>query len=64
MLIVNCFQSINPGKDGGSIMRIANLKNKVKIITSLDKTFELWKEFLELHSTGSLMNPDIGVWFN
>jgi hypothetical protein len=41
MLIVSRFQSINPDKDGGSVRGISNLKNEVKIITSLDKTFEL-----------------------
>ena len=43
---------------------IADLKNEVKIITSPDETFELWKEFLEGHSTGSLINPDTLVRFN
>ena len=64
MLIVSRFQSINPDKDGGSVKGIADLKNKVKIITSRDKTFELWKEFLEKHSTGGLINPNTRDWFN
>jgi hypothetical protein len=64
MLIVSCFQSINPDKDGGLVRGIADLKNEVKIITSPDETFELWKEFLEKHSTGGLINSDTGVWFN
>ena len=51
-------------KDSGSVKGIADLKNEVKIITSLDETFELWKEFLELHSIGGLMNPDTRIWFN
>jgi hypothetical protein len=63
-LIVSRFQSINPDKDGGLIREIADLKNEVKIITSLDETFELWKEFLDKHSTSSLINLDIGVRFN
>jgi hypothetical protein len=63
-LIVSRFQSINPDKDSGSVRGIANLKNEVKIITSPDKTFELWKEFLEKHSIGGLINPDIGDRFN
>jgi hypothetical protein len=37
---------------------IFDLKNKVKIIISPDETFELWKEFLEKHSTGDFINPD------
>jgi hypothetical protein len=43
---------------------ISNLKNEVKIITSLDETFELWKEFLEKHSTGGLINLDTLARFN
>jgi hypothetical protein len=58
MFIVSRFQSINPDKDGSSVRGIADLKNEVKIITSLDETFELWKEFLEKHSTGGLVNTD------
>jgi hypothetical protein len=63
-LIVSRFQSINPNKDGGSIKGIVDLKNKVKIITSPDETFELWKEFLEKHSTGGFINPDTEDRFN
>jgi hypothetical protein len=36
---------------------IADLKNEIKIITSPDDTFGLWKEFLEKHSTSGLVNP-------
>jgi hypothetical protein len=43
---------------------ISDLKNEVKIITSLDETFELWKEFLEKHSTGGLINLDTLARFN
>jgi hypothetical protein len=43
---------------------ISDLKNEVKIITSPDETFELWKEFLEKHSTGSLINLDTLARFN
>jgi hypothetical protein len=64
MLIANRFQSINHEKDGGTVRGIFNLKNEVKIITSPDETFELWKEFLEKHSTGGLINPDMLARFN
>jgi hypothetical protein len=64
MLIVNRFQCINPEKDGGIVRGISDKKNEVKIITSPDETFELWKEFLEKHSTGGLINPDILARFN
>ena len=64
MLIVSCFQSINLDKDGSSVKGIADLKNEVKIITSPNKTFKPWKEFLELHSTSGLINPDTRARFN
>ena len=63
-LIVNRFQSINPEKDGGTVHGITDLKNKVKIITSPSETFELWREFLEGHSTGGLVNLDMLARFN
>ena len=40
MLIVSRFQSINPNKDSGSVKGIVDLKNEVKIITSLDALLE------------------------
>jgi hypothetical protein len=40
------------------------LKNEIKIITSPDELFVLWKEFLERHSTGALINPDTMEKFN
>ena len=63
-LIVSCFQSINHDKNGGSVRGTIDLKNKVKIFTSLNKTFELWKEFLKKYSTDGLINSDTGDWFN
>jgi hypothetical protein len=43
---------------------ISDLKNEVKIITSPDELFGLWKEFLERHTTGALINPDTMEKFN
>jgi hypothetical protein len=43
---------------------ISDLKNEIKIITSLDELFGLWKEFLERHSTRALINPDTMEKFN
>jgi hypothetical protein len=63
-LIVSRFQSINLDKDGGNVKGIFDLKNEVKIITSPDELFGLWKEFLERHTTGSLINPDTMEKFN
>jgi hypothetical protein len=64
MLIVSRFQSINLVKDGGTVKGTSNLKNEIKIITSLNETFELWKEFLKKHSLGALINQDIMARFN
>jgi hypothetical protein len=63
-LIVSRFQSISPDKDGGYVKGISDLKNEVKIITSLDELFGLWKEFLERHTTGALINPYTMEKFN
>jgi hypothetical protein len=60
-LIVSRFQSINPNKDGKSVKGISDLKNEVRIITSPDETFKLWKEFLDKHSSGGLINLDTGI---
>ena len=43
---------------------ISDLKNEVKIITSPNELFELWKEFLERHTTGFFINPDTMEKFN
>jgi hypothetical protein len=43
---------------------ISDLKNEIKIITSPDELFGLWKEFLERHSIGALINPDTMEKFN
>ena len=64
MLIVCRFQSINPKKDGRIVREMSDLKNEIKIITSPNETFKLWKEFLEKHSTGGLINLDTMANFN
>ena len=43
---------------------ISDLKNEVKIITSPDELFGLWKEFLEIHTMGCLISPDTMERFN
>jgi hypothetical protein len=43
---------------------ISDLKNEVKIITSPNELFGLWKEFQERHTTGALINPDTMEKFN
>jgi hypothetical protein len=43
---------------------ISDLKNEVKIITSPDELFGLWKEFLDRHTMGALINPDTMEKFN
>jgi hypothetical protein len=52
-LIVSRIQSINLNKDGRTVKGISDLKNKIKINTFLDETFELWKEILERHLTSA-----------
>ena len=44
--------------------KIFDFKNEVKIITFPNEIFELWKEFLEKHSIGSLINPVTLARFN
>jgi hypothetical protein len=63
-LIVSRFQSISPEKEDGNVKGISDLKNEIKIITLPDELFELWKEFLERHSTGALRNPETMEKFN
>jgi hypothetical protein len=43
---------------------ISDLKNEVKIITSPNELFGLWKEFLDTHTMGDLINPDTMEKFN
>lgn len=64
MLIISQFESINLKKDGKTVRRIFDLKNEIKIITSPNKTFEHWKEFLEKHSTSGVINPNTMARFN
>jgi hypothetical protein len=63
-LIISRFQNINPDKDNGTVRGISDLKNEVKIITSPNETFELWKEILERYSTVALINPNTMARFN
>jgi hypothetical protein len=63
-LIVSRFQSISLDKDGGNIKGISNLTNEVKIITSPNELFGLWKEFLDRHTMGAFINPDTMKKFN
>ena len=63
-LIVSRFQSINFQQGWRKRERISDLKNEVKIITLPDELFGLSKEFLEIHTTGSLINPDTMKRFN
>jgi hypothetical protein len=63
-LIVSRFQSISPDKDGKNVKGISDLQNEVKIITSPDELFGLWKEFLDRHTTGALINPNTMEKFN
>ncbi len=63
-LLVSRFQNINPEKDGATIKGPSDLKSEIKIITVADDHFALWKEFLEKHHSGSLINPDTMMKYN
>ena len=41
----------------------ADVKNKLRMITVEDNHFSMWKEFIERHHRGELINPDSGEMF-
>ena len=51
------FQNINPEKDGASIQSVADLKNKIQIITLSDDAWGYWERFLQKHADGELVDP-------
>ena len=38
----------------------ANVKSELRIMTLEDAHFTMWKEFIERHHRGELINPDTG----
>ena len=57
-LIISRFQNINPEKEGKTVNRPADVKSELRMITMEDDHFSMWKEFIERHHRGELINPD------
>ena len=57
-LIVSRFQSINPEKEGRIVGGLSDLKSEMRIITLEDEHFDMWREFMERHHKGELINPN------
>ena len=62
-LIINRFQNINPEKEGKTVNGLADVKSELRMITVEDEHFFMWKEFIERHHRGELINPDSGEMF-
>ncbi len=63
-LIVSRFQNINPEKEGATVKGTTDIKNEIRVITLADDHYEMWRDFLEKHHSGSLVNPDTLEKFN
>ena len=59
-LIISQFQNINPEKEGKTVNGPADVKSELRMITMEDSHFAMWKEFIEKHHRGELINPDTG----
>ena len=59
-LIISWFQNINPEKEGKTVNGPTDVKSELRMITVEDKHFSMWKEFIERHHRGELINPDSG----
>ena len=62
-LIISRFQNINLEKEGKTVNGLADVKSKLRMITVKDENFSMWKEFIERHHQGELINPDMGEMF-
>lgn len=62
-LLIIRFRNIEPLKGGGSVVTPTDLKHEIQIITLPDDIFEKFKDFIELHSLGNLIDPDTGVQY-
>ena len=62
-LIISRFQNINPEKEGKTVNGPADVKNELRMITVEDEHFSMWKEFIERHHWGELINPNSGEMF-
>jgi hypothetical protein len=57
-LLIMRFRNIDPNKDGKSIASATDLKHEIQIITLRNSIFEKFKDFLEAHTLGNLIDPD------
>ena len=62
-LIISRFQNINPKKEGKTVNGLADVKSKLRMIIVKDEYFSMWKEFIEQHHRGELINLDTGEMF-
>ena len=62
-LIISRFQNINPEKEGKTINGPVDVKSELRMITVEDEHFSIWKELIERHHRGELINPDLGEMF-
>ena len=62
-LIISRFQNINPEKEGKTVNGPADVKSELRIITVEDEHSSMWKEFIERHHQGELINPDTEEMF-
>ena len=62
-LIISWFQNINLEKEGKTANMPADIKSKLRMITVEDEHFSMWKEFIERHHQGELINPNMEEMF-
>ena len=62
-MIISRFQNINPKKEGKTVNGLADVKSELRMIIVEDEHFSIWKEFIERHHWGKLINPDSGEMF-
>ena len=62
-LIISRFQNINPKKEGKTVNGPVDVKSELRMITVEDEHFSMWKEFIERHHRGELINPNSGEMF-
>ena len=62
-LIISRFQNINPEKEGKTVNGPADVKSELGMFTVEDEHFSMWKEFIERHHRGELINPNSGEMF-
>ena len=61
--VVQRFQNINPDLDGAHIKGPRDLKNEIQIITLPTELWMSWKTFLNKHTEGKLIDPDMDKMF-